>query len=145
MDRRRNGGGVRINGTVMICSAVHGTVKSDNFLVIPKRPLVIINWPRCQFAAPVSDIFYSYSYSSSSSPFLSSARKFVWIVSRSLNSAHLAKAEIQRDTLNYWRGKRVIAANRFIRRHADRLFMAQPRLRSHGRASINRACPPFPV
>lgn len=59
-----------INGTVMICSAVHGTVKSDNFLVIPKRPLVIINWPRCQFAAPVSDIFYSYS--SSSSPSLSS-------------------------------------------------------------------------
>ena len=53
--------GIRINGTVMICSSVHGMVKSDNFLVIPKRPLVIINWPRCQFAAPCQTIFYSYS------------------------------------------------------------------------------------
>lgn len=53
--------GIRINGAVMICSSVHATVKSDNFLVIPKRPLVIINWPplsvrRRRRRRPVSDL-----------------------------------------------------------------------------------------
>lgn len=70
----------------MICSAVRGTVKSDNFLVIPGRPLVIINWP-VSVRRPVSDrvanriVAYFLRTPSRASRPLGRA-KFVWIGSR---------------------------------------------------------------
>ena len=75
----------------MICSAVRGTVKSDNFLVIPGRPLVIINWP-VSVRRPVSDRVANriVAYFLHSLPFALYTRtsrplgraKFVWIGSR---------------------------------------------------------------
>lgn len=136
----------------MICSAVHGTVKSDNFLVIPKRPLVIINWP-VSVRRPVSDrLAPDQTYRGNflrNTPFAARRRGRSGAQNLSGSSPMLvkllAKAEIQTRRTRHPNSLSELSRRIGLSSDTltDYLWLPAVKVTLGGQASINRACPAF--